>query len=106
MPQRKKPERNKDHLEFIRQLPCLVCGDNTSTEAAHIRSGTDGGMGMKPSDKFVIPMCHTCHAMQHNYGERVYWGQFHISPLEVAAELWQASGDYDEGLRIVERANG
>ena len=42
------------HLDFIRSLPCCVCGENTSVEAAHIRfvepraGKLITGMGIKP----------------------------------------------------------
>jgi len=34
----KRPRQHDEaHLQFIRGLPCLVCEDNTATEACHIR---------------------------------------------------------------------
>src|SRR5262245_62981078 len=54
----KRPrQKSETHLDFVRSLPCLICGDNTSTEAAHIRMGDASiakrptGMGEKPSDR-------------------------------------------------------
>lgn len=55
------PKRNSTHLTMIRALPCLKCGRIGETEAAHVRSGTDGGMGMKPADRWTVPLCRACH---------------------------------------------
>lgn len=38
-------------------------------EAAHVRTGTDGAMGIKPSDCHAIPLCAASHASQHSMGE-------------------------------------
>lgn len=60
--QKHKPIRSGKHLAFIRTLPCCVCANPIPSEAAHIRIGNDGGVGMKPGDNHVVPMCHACHA--------------------------------------------
>jgi hypothetical protein len=43
---RPKPKRDLhrrgQHLAFIRQLPCVACGEAAPSEAAHVRTGTDG----------------------------------------------------------------
>lgn len=104
---RRKPSsrRNPAHLDFIRSLPCLKCGAPAPSEAAHIRIGTDGGTGLKPSDKFAAPLCHRCHiAEQHQRGERSFWGELGIDPLDVAARLYAVSGAYEQGLRTILRA--
>ena len=50
------------YLARIRQLPCLDCGVDGFTEAAHVRmqSGAfnkHGGMGKKPEDRWALPLC-------------------------------------------------
>ena len=42
-----KPDvrRRVQHLVFVRQLPCVACGKAPPSEAAHVRTGTDGGAG-------------------------------------------------------------
>ncbi len=97
--------RRTQHLAFIRQLPCVSCPcEGRTIEPAHVRSGTDGGMGMKPSDRYVVPLCTTCHAHQHRVGELSFWGDLGIDPLNVALRLWTISGDVLAGERIVFRA--
>src|SRR5215813_7590624 len=34
--------RRVQHLAFVRQLPCVTCGKAAPSEAAHVRTGTDG----------------------------------------------------------------
>lgn len=93
------------HLDFVRSLPCIVCGDNTSTEAAHIRMGDrsvgkrPAGMGEKPSDLWTLPLCGRCHREQHEVGEYVFW--IGRDPHKTALALWAATGDHELGSLIV-----
>jgi hypothetical protein len=79
--------RDNKHLENIRQLPCLYMSNECegNVEACHIRYSTDGGMGLKPSDCYTIPMCQSCHRKQHNMGEvsfhEQYKGVWHATEL-------------------------
>lgn len=81
----------KAHLQWIRGCLCLMLTSECSgpIEAAHIRNGTDGGMGQKPSDCYTVPLCRHHHAMQHAVGEKTFWAG--CDPLKFAAELWKAS---------------
>ena len=54
--------RRVQHLAFVRQLPCVACGKAAPSDAAHVRTGTDGGVGMKPGDRYAVPLCVACHA--------------------------------------------
>jgi len=88
-----KPRRDKRHLEFIRSLPCCVCRIEGKTEAAHIRNNGDGGMGMKPSDSRVLPLCCDCHRAQHVEGEPRYWGYKLEAAKDLANALFILTGD-------------
>src|SRR5262249_37645642 len=96
--------KRAQHLAFIRQLPCTGCGQPAPTEAAHVRSGSDAATGVKPSDRFSLPLCTECHALQHQFGELRFWSVLRIDPLNVAFRLWTMSGDVKAGERIVFRA--
>ena len=96
--------RRSQHLAFIRQLPCVVCGTAPPSEAAHVRSGADGGAGMKPAGRYCISLCSDCHALQHQFGEQTFWSTVRIDPLNVAFRLWTVSGDIKAGERIAFRA--
>ncbi|HDV0601006.1 TPA: DUF968 domain-containing protein, partial [Acinetobacter baumannii] len=49
-------------LKAIRILPCVRCGQSPS-QAAHSNSSKHGkGRGIKSSDLYTIPLCHSCHS--------------------------------------------
>jgi hypothetical protein len=101
-----KPDfrRRLQHLTFIRLLPCVACGKGAPSEAAHVRTGADGGTGMKPGDRYAVPLCTACHAKQHRVGELTFWSALRFDPLNVALRLWTVSADLEAGERIVFRA--
>jgi hypothetical protein len=69
-----------------------------------VRSESDGGTGIKPSDRYSVSLCTSCHALQHEFGELRFWSILHIDPLNVALRLWTVSGDINAGERIIFRA--
>ena len=92
--------KNEGHLAFIRQLPCVCCGNNLETEAAHIRMSapwygkrSTGGQE-KPSDYWTIPLCGRHHREQHAMNERDFWKSQGIDPIIVAMALFVSSGDF------------
>ena len=93
------------HLAFVRQLSCVACGRAAPSDAAHVRTGTDGGLGRKPGDRYVVPLCTTCHAKQHRVGELAFWSALRIDPLNVALRLWTVSSDIAAGQRTIFRAH-
>ena len=101
-------ERSKDHLAFVRQLPCCTCERTPPNEAAHLRNETDGSTARKPSDRFTVPLCGDwynhlgCHGMQHKMGEGSFWSMYCGDPLDLAAKLWSLSRKY-EGEELIER---
>ncbi len=104
-------KHDKTHLDYIRQLPCTVCADNTSTEAAHVRMA-DGrigkpitGIGIRPDDGFVLPLCGDCHRRQHSTSERKFWEAEGIDAILTALALEHYTGDYQRGLEILRAAN-
>lgn len=103
-------QKNEKHLAFIRGLPCVVCLNDTSTEAAHIRGGDlragkrPTGMGEKADDAFALPLCGECHRRQHDIGEHPFFALEGIDPIRVALALWYATGKQEKGEQIV-RAN-
>lgn len=97
------PRRSRSHLGFIRGLPCCACGRGPRSEAAHIRAGTDGGMGIKPSDRYTLPLCPAHHREQHSKSEVTFWADLGVDPYGLAEELWRHSGNEDRGRRAVMR---
>lgn len=86
-----KPIRNKAHLEFVRTLPCIACFALPS-QAAHVRSAKNSGMGVKPGDDKILPCCAECHARQHSIGQPRFFGDVNRA-LELANVLWLMTGD-------------
>jgi hypothetical protein len=107
---RRKPNLRvrRGHEEFIRTLPCVACGQPAPSECAHVRSGTDGGTGLKPNSRYTVPLCAKCHRTgheaQHLVGELAFWSRLRIDPLNVALKLWTVSGDVPAAERIIFRA--
>lgn len=100
-------DKSANHLDYIRQLPCVICGDNTCTEAAHVRYGDARvakpltGIGIKPDDCWTVPLCSEHHRDQHKRGEYRWWKGLRIDPVFLALALWRASGDIEDGEAII-----
>ena len=98
------------HLDFIRSLPCLSCGNDTATEAAHLRAGNlkygkrETGMQEKPSDKWTLPVCSLCHREQHAGDESLFWAVRGINPWVTAMTLHDISGDREMAEEVLARA--
>lgn len=92
---REEPQiRNASHLKWIRGHECSVCREFPSgypIEAAHVRTGTDGGMGVKPSDCWTLPLCSHHHRDQHLIGEAEFEQIYKIDMKKIAAALWAKS---------------
>jgi hypothetical protein len=98
------PRRRMQHLTFVRQLSPASPAVRQPPEAGHVRSGSDAGVEMKPSDRYSVYLCIDCHELQHQFGELTFWSVLHIDPLNVAFRLWTVSGNIKAGKRIVFRA--
>lgn len=68
--------RSQRHLRFVRALSCCVSKQDGqcsgTTEAAHVRRGTDCGTSVKPSDFWTLPLCAFHHRQQHSIGEQSF----------------------------------
>ena len=81
--------RNKDHLRYVAQQPCLICGRKPS-DAHHIRYAQPRALGRKASDEFTVPLCRVHHRAVHRVGnERAWWQAAGMDPLSVASKLWR-----------------
>lgn len=89
----KKPvrRRNKAHLAFVAEQPCLVC-NRSPCDAHHLKFAQPNTLGRKVSDEFTVPLCRTHHNDLHRNGnEMAWWADLHVSPIETAKHLWQSS---------------
>jgi ERF superfamily len=81
--------RNREHLRYIAQQPCLVCARKPS-DPHHLRFMQPRALGLKASDEFVVPLCRVHHRAVHRASdERAWWKQISIDPLKVARKLWK-----------------
>lgn len=96
LPARIKPEpmgrekriRSPAHLGWVRSHACCVPGCNgRPIEAAHVRSGTDGGTGIKPGDMWAISLCASHHRDQHQVGEAEFERRHGIDMKALAQEF-------------------
>jgi hypothetical protein len=94
-PKRSDRWKSQAHLGHVRKHACVNCGAVAPIEAAHVRMGSDAGMGRKPSDYYAVPLCRDCHAEQHTVGEPYFWNHYSVTHghgvRDVLAELVKAS---------------
>lgn len=113
MNQRQPRQHNESHLRFVRGLPCIICGNNIETEAAHIRMADRSvakpmtGIATKCDDRFTVPLCGEHHREQHVWGdEHAWWSGLGLDGIKLALALYSVSGDFERGEQIVHAANG
>jgi hypothetical protein len=67
--------KNPDYLDYLRTLPCSVCGG--LSEPHHIRDARvvpmkfRGGIGLKPYDFVSVPLCRKHHELVHAKNENI-----------------------------------
>lgn len=83
--------RSPAHRAWVRGFACCACGTATAIECAHVRNGTDGGTGMKPSDRWCISLCSACHRQQHAMGEPMFEQAHGINMKALAEEFTRKS---------------
>ena len=89
MPQRTRRVRNKEHLDFVAALPCLVCG-RQPCDPHHLRFVQPRALGRKVSDEFTVPLCRIHHRELHRQmNEEAWWSLINIDPKTTALRLWQ-----------------
>jgi ERF superfamily len=81
--------RNREHLRFVTQQPCLICGRKPS-DAHHLRHIQPRALGRKASDEFAVPLCRLHHRAAHRAtDERAWWKAVRIDPIKTARRLWK-----------------
>lgn len=95
--QRQPREEDPAYLAYVRTLPCRICGRPGPSDPAHLRTGArqydkpHTGMGEKPSDRWVLPLCRTHHDDQHRHNELEWWTrQGYLDPFALAIALYAA----------------
>jgi ERF superfamily len=81
--------RNREHLRYVAQQPCLICGRKQS-DPHHLRYLQPRALGRKVSDEFAVPLCRSHHRAVHRASnEQAWWKAAGIDPVKVARQLWR-----------------
>jgi hypothetical protein len=99
--------RCKAHENHVKSHECVSCTSQADIEGAHVRIGSHTGMGQKPHDWLMVPLCVRCHrtlpAAQHNDGEVTFWRKLGKDPFAIIEELIATSPKRAEIM--IERAS-
>lgn len=90
-PKRSSRWRNRAHENHVRSHECVSCTSQADIEGAHVRLGSHTGMGQKPNDWLMVPLCHQCHTHQHLVGEASFWVEVGKDPYAVIEALIRTS---------------
>jgi hypothetical protein len=81
--------RNREHLRYVAQQACLICGRKQS-DPHHLRYLQPRALGRKVSDEFAVPLCRSHHRAVHRAGdEQAWWQAAGIDPVKAARQLWR-----------------
>jgi len=93
--------RDKAHLRFVAEQPCLICGRSPS-DAHHVRFAQHRALARKVSDEFTVPLCRGHHHEVHRCGnEAGWWRNAGIDPTVTARVLWFESHPLPTGPAIL-----
>jgi hypothetical protein len=80
--------RDREHVRFVAQRPCLVCGRQPS-DAHHLRFTQSRALGRKVSDEFTVSLCRGHHREVHRCGDEAgWWKAIGVDPTRTARALW------------------
>jgi hypothetical protein len=97
--------RDRDHVRYVAQQPCLVCGRRPS-DAHHLRFAQSRALGRKVSDEFTVPLCRGHHREVHRSGDEVAWWQkAAVDPTVAARALWLETHPMATGPRKIPAAS-
>lgn len=88
----KKPWRSEAYSAFIHSLPCLATGVH-GVQAHHVRVGLRT-MGVRKSDRLLVPLSPSEHMKLHSMREESYWAELGVDVLrwcEATFEKWSAA---------------
>jgi len=90
--------RDKKYLAYVRRHSSCLWGEpeewveqgsssHDPTVAHHCHLWGDGGIALKPSDYRTVPLSAAEHVNLHNMGEKAFWAQYEVDPMEVVVTL-------------------
>lgn len=104
--------RDPKYLSWIRKQGCVCgCTSPPPSDAAHLRSGSlqwgkrPTGWAEKPSDYWALPLKHSCHMAQHDFGNELMWWQWkRIDPFLLATIYHNRAVKAGESAPIMPKA--
>lgn len=108
--QERREGNSEAHLALLRLLPCCVTGNTPCGSAHHLKSGPaarERGVNMRATDKWGLPLAYEAHILGVEKVATRYehaWFREHgiDDPYELAAALWQATGDLERMRRVLQ----
>ena len=79
----KSLKRDERYLNFIRSHPCCICGAKP-VDVNHV--GT-GGIGIKTSDYYTVPLCRMHHGEYHQIGQKRFEAKYFINLYKIMVDL-------------------
>ncbi len=79
--------RSRAHESHVRSHECVACTSQAEIEGAHVRIGSHTGIGQKPHDWLMVPLCRNCHRHQHAVGEMSFWVEAGKDPQKIIQAL-------------------
>ena len=64
--------RDRDHVKFVAQQACIVCGRRPS-DAHRLRFAQSRALARNESDEFTVPVCRGHHREIHRCGDEAAW---------------------------------
>lgn len=78
------PERDEDYLNYIREMPCIVCGKQHRSHAHHAKIPKYVSNSKKTPDWTAIPVCQSCHLEGcHGQGHEWLLGKLMWLPVDL-----------------------
>jgi hypothetical protein len=94
------PWRCRAYLDWIKSLPCVICGE-PADDPHHEQLPGHGGMGTTPGDDRAVPMCRGHHDERQSYpdGGEAYW---HKHGRDIEALIQRLNGVWEmmKGTKI------
>jgi hypothetical protein len=95
--QKQPPLRDPGYLKWLRAQRCACgCLQGPPCDAAHLRAssfehGKAGGFGIKPDDRWALPLKHQHHMAQHHHGNELLWWAAHgvSDPFALCIDYYQ-----------------
>jgi len=83
-------EEHEEYTAWVAEThACCACGlDDDTTVPHHLREfAPDTGVGTKPDDYDVVPLCYDCHQTLEDNPSKEFWEDKPVDPIAVAREM-------------------